>query len=169
MGIFGNVSKDNDASPGSLPYASATGLEPLTHERILENLQAKGYQVTVDEDGDIGGNWDGRIFYFFQYGEQKEILQIRGRWDRDVHASRMVEMLQHSNDWNRDRIWPKVYARIDAGGDIGLYAEVSVDLEHGVTDDQLSQIVACGLGTGSQFFDHLDATLGTDDAADDDE
>jgi hypothetical protein len=64
-------------------------------------------------------------------------------------------VLQAVNDWNRERVWPKVYTRAEADG-LALYAEVSVDFEHGATDAQLAATVSCGLVTASQFF----ATVG---------
>jgi hypothetical protein len=60
-------------------------------------------------------------------------------------------VLQAANDWNRERIWPKVYTREESSG-LALYAEVSVDFEHGATEEQLAQTVSCGLVTASQFF-----------------
>jgi hypothetical protein len=60
-------------------------------------------------------------------------------------------MLQAANDWNRGRIWPEVYTREEGAG-LALYAEVSVDFEHGATEEQLAQTVSCGLVTASQFF-----------------
>ena len=42
---------------------------------------------------------------------------------------------------------------------LALYSEVSVDLEHGATDSQLAQAVACGLGTGVQMFSALEGLL----------
>ena len=42
---------------------------------------------------------------------------------------------------------------------------MSVDLENGVTTNQLAQLIACGLGTGVQMFTVLDSLLpgGIDD------
>jgi hypothetical protein len=62
------------------------------------------------------------------------------------------------NDWNRERIWPKVYVR-EEDGLLALYSEVSADLEQGVTDIQLAQLLACGLGTGVQMFTAIEAVL----------
>ncbi len=66
------------------------------------------------------------------------------------------------NDWNRERIWPKAYLREEEGV-LALYSEVSADFEPGVTDPQLAQLLACGLGTGVQMFSTLEALLPRDD------
>lgn len=127
---------------------------PVDAARIEAYLQRQGYHVGHDEDGDLTGTWDGDRFWFLLLGDQDEIMQVRGRWHRTLDAQRRTAALLAVNDWNRERIWPKVYLREEDGA-TALYTEVSVDLEHGVTDDQLAQLVACGLGTGVQFFSAL--------------
>ena len=127
---------------------------PLDGARIEAYLVRQGYHVARDQDGDLTGTWDGDRFWFLLLGDQDEILQVRGRWHRTLTAERRTAALLAVNDWNRERIWPKVYLRDEDEGS-ALYTEVSVDLEHGVTDDQLGQLVACGLGTGVQFFTAL--------------
>ena len=49
-------------------------------------------------------------------------------------------------------------------GVLALYSEVSADFEPGVTEPQLAQLLACGLGTGVQMFSSLEAVLARDDA-----
>ncbi len=136
---------------------------PVTRDRISTHLLSRGYRFVLDDDGDLTGTWDGSRFWFLLLGERSEILQIRGRWHRTLPTGRRTAVLLAANDWNRERIWPKVYVREEAG-ELALYSEVSVDLEHGVTTSQLAQLVACGLGTGVQMFTVLDTLLppGTD-------
>lgn len=124
---------------------------PLTIDRVEAYLRSRGYNVVRDGDGDLTGTWDGDRFWFLLLGEREEILQVRGRWHRALPAARRTAALLAVNDWNRERIWPKVYLREEEGG-TAVYTEVSTDLEHGVTDEQLAQLVACGLGTGVQLF-----------------
>jgi hypothetical protein len=104
----------------------------------------------------VTGTWDGNRFWFLLLGDRSEILQVRGRWAGTVPTASRLAVLQTVNDWNRERVWPKVYARPE-GDELALYAEVSVDFEHGATDAQLAATVSCGLVTASQFF----ATVGT--------
>ncbi|MFP3713625.1 YbjN domain-containing protein [Puerhibacterium sp. TATVAM-FAB25] len=143
---------------------------PLTTERVGDDLARRGYRFRVDADGDVTGTWDGNRFWFLLLGDHREILQVRGRWAGLVPPSARLAVLQAANDWNRERIWPKVYTREEGGG-MALYAEVSVDFEHGATDDQLAATVSCGLVTASQFFATVAAlTPGTAlDGGDDDE
>jgi hypothetical protein len=125
---------------------------PLSVQRIGDYLTGRGYHFRVDDDGDITGTWEGHRFWFLLLGEKQEILQVRGCWSDPIHAASRLDALQVDNDWNRERIWPKVYLRADRSGPTLLYAEISVDFEYGATDIQLGQIIACGLGTAVQLF-----------------
>lgn len=129
---------------------------PLAMARVVEWITDNGYNYFVDSDGDIGGLWHGRLFYFLLFGPQDEILQVRGQWNRDVAIERLEEVLELCNEWNADRIWPKTYTRVRDNGMVQVFTEVTVDLEHGASDVQLDQLLQCGLGTGSMFFDALD-------------
>ena len=128
---------------------------PVTRERIEAVLASRDWRYFVDSDGDVGGNWDGKLFYFFLVGEKKEILQVRGRWNRTLPAAAEAQVALVTNEFNRDKIWPKVYGRVEDDR-VAVYTEVATDLEFGVADDQLGQLVECGLFTGLQFFDVLD-------------
>jgi hypothetical protein len=149
--LFGNR---RPKSAESIP-AEAERPRPLSMSRVGDHLTRRGYHFRVDDDGDITGTWDGHRFWFLLLGDRSEILQVRGRWSTTLPLEARLVTLQAVNDWNRERIWPKVYVREEAGR-LGVYAEVSVDLEHGATDAQLSQMLFCGLSTGSMFFDALD-------------
>ena len=134
----------------------------LTRERIADYLVGRGYRFVVDDDGDLTGTWDGSRFWFLMLGEQQEILQVRGRWHRSLPLDQRATASLAVNDWNRERIWPKAYLREEEGV-LALYSEVSADFEPGVTDVQLAQLLACGLGTGVQMFSTLEALLPRDD------
>ena len=132
---------------------------PLSTRRIGDYLSRRGYHFRIDDDGDVTGTWDGNRFWFLLLGEHDEILQVRGRWAGALPAAARLAVLQAANDWNRERIWPKTYVRVRDNGAVLVYTEVTVDLEHGVTEDQLDQLLQCGLTTGSMFFEHLDETF----------
>jgi len=152
--LFGNrrpKSPEQAAPEAELP-------RPLSMSRVGDHLTRRGYHFRVDDDGDITGTWDGHRFWFLLLGDRSEILQIRGRWSTTLPLEARLATLQAVNDWNRERIWPKVYLR-EEGGRLGVYAEVSVDLEHGATDAQLAQTVSCGLGTAVQLFHAIGAQL----------
>ncbi|GEL94280.1 hypothetical protein CCO02nite_09380 [Cellulomonas composti] len=85
---------------------------------------------------------------------------MRGRWHRQLPLDQRAAVGLALNDWNRERIWPKAYVREEEGL-LALYSEVSADFEPGATEDQLAQVLACGLGTGVQLFAALESTLPT--------
>jgi hypothetical protein len=131
---------------------------PVDRDRIAHYLHSRGYTFILDDDGDLTGIWDGNRFWFLLLGTDHDIVQVRGRWHRALAPASRPLALQVINDWNRDRIWPKVYLR-DEGEVLGLYTELTVDLGPGATKDQLDQVVACGLSTAIQFFSSMSAEL----------
>lgn len=126
----------------------------LTAERLTERLAALGYHVAADDDGDLVGLWGEDRFWFMRMGSNHEILQVRGRWHRAVPPAQRGEVLLALNDWNRERIWPKAYLRAEEGR-VAVYAEVSVDLAEGVTDDQIDALIRRGLAAGGNLFESL--------------
>lgn len=129
---------------------------PLSRARVTDWLSGSGFSYFVDSEGDIGGMWHGWLFHFLVVGEGSEVLQVRGQWHRDLTIERLEEILDVCNEWNAEWIWPKTYVCVRDNGAVLVYAEVTVDLEHGVSDEQLDQLLQCGLTTGSMFFEHLD-------------
>ncbi|TQL02374.1 YbjN domain-containing protein [Cellulomonas sp. SLBN-39] len=144
MGFFNKPT----ATPGS-------ALPPLSAERITACLDAREMRYGIDDDGDVGGYWDGHLFYFFRIGQDQEYLQVRGRWNRQVGLDELATVSAKVNDWNADRLWPKVYVRVEDDR-LGVYAEHTVDYEHGLTDEQLDVHLACGISTALSFFEALD-------------
>lgn len=155
--------------PDAEPAGSAGQPQPLTHQRVIDCLDARGLQYGVDDDGDIGGYWDGHLFFFFRMGEAEEYFQVRGRWNRTVPSDQVSQVIALVNAWNADKLWPKAYVRVEGGGErpevVGVYAEHTVDYEHGLTDAQLDQHLACGISTSLQLFEHLDEAYPAEAAA----
>ena len=147
-----------DIDPGSAPFRT-TEIGPLTRDRVEAFLTANGWTYGIDPDGDVGGQWDDNLFYFLRMGEAHEVLQVRGQWKQPVPLHREAELLRVLNQLNGDLVWPKLYVRAEDDA-LVVYSEVSTDLEHGVSDDQLGQLLACGLFTGLKAFEHLGDLLG---------
>lgn len=140
------------------PQSAQQVPEPITRERVEAYLRAHQYHFEIDGDGDVTGVWDGNQLWFLLLGEDAEVLQVRGRWHNALGAPNRLSVLRAVNDWNRDRIWPKVYLRDEEPG-LVLYAEVSVDLEHGATDAQLSQYLGCGIATSTMVLNTVTTML----------
>lgn len=153
MGFF--TKPDADGSPGA---------EALSHQRIVDALDARDMRYGVDDDGDIGGYWDGHLFYFFRMGGAQEYLQVRGRWNRKVGVDQFDRVVHLVNIWNQEKLWPKAYVRHEDQL-VGVYAEHTVDYEHGVTDQQIDLHLACGITTALRLFEHLDEQFPAEAAA----
>ncbi|WP_346774937.1 YbjN domain-containing protein [Cellulomonas sp. IC4_254] len=144
--------------------ASVPGPQPLSHQRIIDVLDAREMNYGVDDDGDIGGYWDGHLFYFFRLGGQQEYLQTRGRWNRRVGIDQYARVVDLVNTWNSEKLWPKGYVRAEDDV-VGVYAEHTVDYEHGATDEQIDLHLACGITTALSLFEHLDEQFPAEAAA----
>ncbi|WP_427871062.1 YbjN domain-containing protein [Leucobacter luti] len=138
------------------PAPSAGGaLAPLSKDRIKASLEREGWSYTVDSDGDIGGGWEYGSFYFFLNGNSDEMLCVRGFWRGRLEEADYARALEACNAWNSEKIWPKVYVARDDEGYGRVNAELNVDYEHGLTDEQLTQHLICAINTSMGFFEHL--------------
>lgn len=161
-----------DAGLGTLQL-----LRPLTVELVGEALAAEGWSYDIDDDGDLFGVWEG-IPVFFRAANQS-ILQITSFTRIEPPPAEPTELFEFCNEWNQDRLWPKAYVRIEEnpGGDaegsdpdgaeqagagvaVLVYGEATTNLPHGVTLDQLRQLVRCGVGTSYQLAAALAARNG---------
>jgi Putative bacterial sensory transduction regulator len=147
--------------PAPAPAPAREGVRPITRQRVEACLREQGYRYRVAADSSLIGNWDGDSFVISLIGEREDILQVRGTWHGTIEADLAPGIALVVNDWNRDRIWPKVYTRPVSGG-LQAVTEVSMDLAPGATDLQITEAVACGLGTGVQFFAALTDLLATE-------
>lgn len=133
--------------------------QQITSQRIISCLRANELVFFVDSNGEIGTLSGSRLYQFILMGEQREILVVRGRWNRTASIDRGNEILEICNKWNTATIWPKTYYRVKDDGEITVMTEVCYDLEFGVTDAQIDDILHCGVQTGAQFFDELDTAF----------
>ena len=145
------------ATPGAEPSdQAATVPTPVTLDRLRRWCEGRGYTYFIDSEGDLGGLWRGRMFFFFLLGPDREVLQVRGHWNRELAIERLPEALELCNTWHVERIWPTCYARVRDNGRVHVSSEVTADVAHGATDAQLDLLLQCGLGTATVFFDELD-------------
>ncbi len=149
---------DEPWTAGAAPVSSGqlAVTTPISQQRIAAWFTENEFHFFRDSDDDLGGIWHSRVFFFFLLGEQSEILQVRSQWNREISIERIDEMLAFCNDWNTDRIWPKAYIRVLDNGMVQPCAETSLDLEYGITDDQLGDELVCGLNSQAQLWNALD-------------
>ncbi len=120
---------------------------------ITAALDARGFSYFVDADGDIAGNFQGNLVYFFRLGERREMLQIRALVQHVFGMDDVTRLYEFCNVWNHDRLWPKAYVHVNDDGTVNVIGEVIADWERGVTGEQLDQVLICGVATGCQLAD----------------
>lgn len=162
----GEGTRDSKApadSPISLENSDVNGepgvdrhLPAVSRERIENWLRDSQTLYFTDSEGDVGLVMSNRQAYLLLMGPDDELLQVRMQWDRHAGIDRLPQILEVCNDWNTERIWPKVYYRVLDNGTIVLQAETVSFLSYGVSDEQLDQYLHCGISTAHAFFDHLD-------------
>ena len=126
-------------------------MQQLTQDMIKAVLDARGFTYFVDADGDVAGNFQGNLIYFFQIGEQKEMLQVRAMVQHVFGMEDVPRLYEFCNAWNHDRLWPKAYVHVSDDGTVNVIGEVLADWEKGVTPEQLDQVMICGIATGCQL------------------
>lgn len=125
---------------------------PLTNDLITAAFDARGYKYFTDSDGDLGGYWDDNLFYFFRMGSRQELLVIRVQAERAFGTDDIPRLYSFCNGWNDERFWPKAYVHVSDGDERArVYGEVATDLEHGVTREQLDQLLLCGISSGCEL------------------
>jgi hypothetical protein len=139
-----------------MPAGELATLAPLTNELIIAALEARDYQHFTDDDGDIGGWWDENLIYFFRFGQEGELLQVRTRTRRAFTVEEVTRLYEFCNSWNHDRFWPKAYVHVADDGTAQVYGEVITDLEAGISPEQLDQLLECGIATGCQLSEAVD-------------
>ncbi|GIF50030.1 putative sensory transduction regulator [Asanoa ferruginea] len=131
-------------------------LLPLTNELIAGVLDGHGYAFAQDPDGDLVGRWDDNLIYFFRLGRAGEILQVRTLVSRVFEIDDVLPLYGFCNAWNQDKLWPKAFVHVNDNGTVRVLGEVVADLEHGVSSDQLDQLLTCGITSGCQLADALE-------------
>lgn len=138
-------------------------MQALSLARVRACLERHGYAFVEDEEHPdiLRARFDSYPFLFILAGDSGTILQTRARWNHSVDVARKVEMIKLCNEWNMNRIWPKVYVRREAETVLGMYGEVAVDFGCGARDEQIDRAVECGLTTVISFFHELEERLGS--------
>lgn len=143
---------------------STEGLAPMSLARVEESLTRHHYAFVKDEEHPeiLRARFDDYRFQFMLTGEDHGVLQTRGRWNHSVDFSRKLEMVKLCNEWNMNRIWPKVYVRRESEGLLGVYGELAADFRAGALDSQIDSAIKCGLSTVIAFFHSLEERLGAE-------
>lgn len=135
----------------------------LSVRRVADELTRQGYAFRVTPGGVLTGTWDGHRLWFLVLGEERGLLQVRGRWSRTAPVERYDDVVQVLNDWNRDGLWPTAHAR-EEHGVMAVYGEVSAPFELGATDAQIAHVVRTGVTGCLALFAALESLIRIDPA-----
>lgn len=136
---------------------------PLSVARLRAVLEAEHIEFTTDEDGDLATRWEeGFVLYAVPRGERGEILCVTAYLDQRVSAAEIPAATRFCNHWNAETLWPKAYVRTvgetgDGHGGAGapdhalVLGEVNADLESGVTDDQLRDLIVSAVSGSAKL------------------
>ncbi|ACQ80691.1 hypothetical protein Bcav_2441 [Beutenbergia cavernae DSM 12333] len=134
------------------------GVRPVTSERLEDHLRDRRLLVSRREDGVLLGEWQDMPFSIGLGGREDSVLQVRGRWPRLLPARAGAGLAQLINDWNRDRVLPKVYS-VPEGDAVAVVAETNLGVRFGASDEQLTETITLALSVTAQFFAGLEASV----------
>lgn len=149
MGLF---SRTDDVAP---PTVSSTDVRPLGPTLVRAVLDSWDATYGVDDNGDIGGYWDGHLFSFVLAGPERSVLNVRGRWTREVGPAGRLHVLDLLNGWHERTLFPKAYVRVEEET-LGVYAELNVPVWHGTRPEDLDVLLRHALGASLDLFTRLD-------------
>lgn len=142
----------------SRPASRPTFVFPTT-PLLQDILDEYGLKHWIDADGDLAVKWPNCQLYFFQNGEENEVLQARMYLLRRFPVEMRPRLALALDDWNRTRLFPKAYTILPDDGKLGICAEHVYDFELGATRDQLHHTVGVWIQTLLGFADWVDEQL----------
>lgn len=140
-------------------------VRPVTIERLGLLFDSFGWKWSLDDDGDIASRWNGHNFYFRMVGAHHDVLSVVGFWKGTPREDQREEVMFRIEEWHRTHLWPTCALR-EVNGELESLAELNLDVEMGMTDQQLYTQCRCALGTTLEFFDELNEHLGVPESDD---
>jgi hypothetical protein len=123
---------------------------------VQQILDEFGLKHSVDDDGDLTVRWEKCSVFFFFYGERREVLQARLYLNRRFSVDNRGAIALVLDEWNRTKLFPKVYTVLPDDGMVGICAEQCYDFEAGVTRSQLKYAIGMWVDTLLRFTDWVD-------------
>jgi hypothetical protein len=123
---------------------------------LQQMLDEYGLKHTIDDDGDLTVRWEKCSLYFFHYGDSGEVLQARMYLNRRFTVEMRPSIALMLDDWNRTKLFPKVYTVLPDDGMVGICAEQVFDFEVGATREQVKYTVGVWIDTLLRFSEWVD-------------
>lgn len=134
------------------------GPQPFTKERWDAVLKSLEINFALDDDQDRFADWETMRVWFLVEGNNNDLMAMRSMWDIRPPISSYDFIVEALNSWNRDHFWPK--ASVTRGEEyLGIFGDLVIDIETGVSDDFLRQQVRCMIGTSGQLYEFLTETF----------
>jgi hypothetical protein len=146
---------DQDLSARQLDPTGGTLVTP-TVPLVEQLLDEFGLRHQIDDDGDLVVRWEKCSIYFFFYGERREVLQARMYLNRRFNVEMRATLTLLLDEWNRTKLFPKVFTILPDDGMVGICAEQCYDFEAGATRAQLKYAVGMWIDTLLRFGDWID-------------
>ncbi|WP_454301370.1 hypothetical protein [Salana multivorans] len=139
------------------------GLAPLTEDRVAATFDRRGEHYGRNDSGQIGGFWDGHLYFFYVLSDGLSALQVRSRWNRDLSLVHHGRVLEPSTTGAGTRSGPRstpsrtgrTVRRASRTTAASSPSSRSTTRTASPTS-KLDEHIACSLGTIGQFFDYLD-------------
>ncbi|TDE12584.1 YbjN domain-containing protein [Jiangella asiatica] len=148
----GEVSDATTRTDGTLP-----GQVRDLVRAVLDHMAA----VYVEDDGEFIGRWENGFFDFGALVDtdgRADVLQVHAVWERFLPVEDHSAAALFANEWNSERVWPKVFARVEDQL-VGLHTEVTVDLGPEPTLDQVDRVINTGIVSSLAVFDEAEAVF----------
>lgn len=156
-GVFFKRSRSDRTTELSRPAQKTVGTLIVPSVPLVQQLLDEyGLKHQMDADGDLVVRWEKCSMYFFFYGENNEVLQARLYLNRrfDVESRGMLTLML--DEWNRTKLFPKVYTVLPDDGMVGVCGEQCQDFETGVTRAQLKYTLGMWVETLIRFAEWVD-------------
>jgi hypothetical protein len=141
--------------------AEVARTERLTRELVKRVLRKLDVTFLTDSDGDFkiefGRNDDSGlpVVAWIMIGG-KDVLQIRTHAEREIPRDQWGTAISLCNEWNTEKLWPKVYLRpADEAIPALLICELSLDLSTGTFADQVAYQLRIAISASFEFFEWL--------------
>jgi hypothetical protein len=119
--------------PRHQPGHTAAEIVIPDQDLVKDVLEQMKLSYMVDQDGDLGAQWAGFRTYFVFSGEDKqEVYSVRTYYDRAYPIEDRPRLLDAADDWNRRKLWPKVYTFTHDDGSVRLIGESQMPIGTGV-------------------------------------
>ena len=132
--------------------------QPFSKERWDGVLKSLEINFALDDDQDRFADWENMRVWFLVEGNNNDLMAMRSMWDVRPPIESYDFLVEALNSWNRDHFWPK--ASVVRGEEqLGVFGDLVIDIETGVSDDFLRQQVRCMVGTSGQLYEFLAETF----------